>query len=478
MTFEHITKNFQNLNTEEKSEKIIKFSEEIINTEDFKKLINILSEDMFLDTNEIIFFLKKKILENFNYTNNSFNKKILKKNILRSLLFFIILLLAKIFIKKKIKIPKKTYLLLDLIGSNHELSFYKKIVDKYGYDKVFLFKDDNFNLKNQYLKFAKPNKILNSIIPLNKIVKYISLTYKIYIFSKKLDFNLFYFFIKLIFDNYFYNYVFSHTNIKASLIHKHYSTNNIKHFYLRKNKIKSYAIQKNINTTISNGYYYDIDCMLSLSENCKIENFNTYSKIREHKILGSFFMQSFFEETKKIEQNLSFDILYLGGNGLKPKLYYDSYIEYSSDYIFQLEWLKKFSIDFPNLKIGFKHHSNNNDIFEEKIFKFSNVFIINKKINSYHLIDKSKFICSWASTMVVEAISMNKFAFFLNPGLRNKQFLSRIKNFELISVFNYDDFLKKFKYANDKNFIRDENNDSFCKFNKNISDDIFKALNE
>jgi hypothetical protein len=328
------------------------------------------------------------------------------------------------------------------------------------------------------LKFKKPNKILNSIIPLNKIFKYLGYTYKIYKSSKKLNLNLFYFFIRLIFENYFYNYVFCQSNIKASLIHKHYATNNIKHFYLRKQKIKSYAIQKNINTTISNGYYYDVDCMFSISEYCKIENFNTHSKIAEHKIVGSFFMQSAFEEITEIEQNLSFDILYLAGNGLKPKLYYDSYREYSNDYLTHLEWLKKFSLEFPNLKVGFKHHKNHNDTFEEEILKLSKVYIINKKINSYHLIVKSKFICSWASTMVIEAISMGKFAFFLNPGLRNNQFLSRIKNFKTISLVNYEDILKKFKYAESKNFVRKENNGSFCIFNKKISDDIFRALNE
>ena len=478
MTIELITDNFQDLNTEEKSEKIITFIEERIQTDEFKKFIEILSTNLYLDRNEIIFFIKKKILENFNYSTNLFNQKIQNKNIRKGVVYFIIFLLAKLFIKKKIKIPNNTDLLLDLIGSNYELLLYKKIIDKYKKDKVFIFVDDKFHFNFKGLKFLKPNKLLNSIIPINKIIKYIYLTNKIYKLSKKVKLNLFYFFIKLILENYFYNYLFNEVKLKASLIHKHYNTNNIKHYYLRKHKIKSYAVQKNINSTISNGYYYDVDCMLSISENCKIENYNTYSRIKEHKIIGSFFMQRLFDEIRESPHELTFDILYLAGNGLRPKLFYDSYADYANDYSLQLEWLKKFSIDFPNLKIGFKHHSNNNDIFEEKILKFSNVFIINKKINSYHLIDKSKFICSWASTMVVEAISMNKFAFFLNPGLRNKQFLSRIKNFELISVFNYDDFLKKFKYANDKNFIRDENNDSFCKFNKNISDDIFKALNE
>ena len=60
MTIELITDNFQDLNTEEKSEKIITFIEERIQTDEFKKFIEILSTNLYLDRNEIIFFIKKK----------------------------------------------------------------------------------------------------------------------------------------------------------------------------------------------------------------------------------------------------------------------------------------------------------------------------------------------------------------------------------------------------------------------------------
>ena len=49
-----------------------------------------------------------------------------------------------------------------------------------------------------------------------------------------------------------------------------------------------------------------------------------------------------------------YDILCLGGNLLYPKSYMDTYQKYSKDYIEHLEWLHKFSVEYPKLKLGFK----------------------------------------------------------------------------------------------------------------------------
>ena len=82
--------------------------------------------------------------------------------------------------------------------------------------------------------------------------------------------------------------------------------------------------------------------------------------------------------------------------------------------------------------------------------------IIDQSINSYHLVEHSNFICSWASTMILESIALKKYSFFLNPGLKNIQFLKGIKNYEKISISDYDEFLRIYNYAKKNNFIRND----------------------
>ena len=187
-------------------------------------------------------------------------------------------------------------------------------------------------------------------------------------------------------------------------------------------------------------------------------------------------MQNLNKEKNAQDVDLKYDILYLAGNGLKPKLYYDTYKSYADDYLLQLYWLKKISNQFDNLKVGFKHHSTNNDMFEENFLKDSAVKIVDKSINSYHLVEQSRFICSWASTMILESIALKKYSYFLNPGLRNIQFLKGIKNFEEISISNYGQLLSMYEDAKKNNFIKNNLNEDYCVKKKNICDEIINTI--
>ena len=91
----------------------------------------------------------------------------------------------------------------------------------------------------------------------------------------------------------------------------------------------------------------------------------------------------------------------MGGNGLFNNSYYDVYDTYKADYEEHLNWLAKL-LKFPNIKVRFKHHSNNYANDENKILINSNVKFLNQFKNSYELCYRAKFVCSWASTMIIE----------------------------------------------------------------------------
>jgi len=466
-------KNFENLNTYEKSKNIIKFFDELTEKKEFKIFINNIENVIKLEKKEILFFFNKIFINNFDYNKNNFKKKISYLNIVKYFFIFNGLLLLKVFFKKKIYISKNIIILLKQIDNNEQLCSYKKIINHFGKKKILIFKDSKF--KCDYIT-TKYNYILNSIIPLKDILKLLKSSILIFNLSKIIKINLFYFSLKLIFENYFYNYIFNNSNIKGILSHKHYSTSNIANFYINNNSGKSFVIQKNINTANSNGFFISADCLFSLSKNSKIENELTFSKIKNYEYTGSFFMQNLNKEKKAQDVDLKYDILYLAGNGLKPKLYYDTYKSYANDYLLHLDWLKKISSQFENLKVGFKHHSNNNDIFEENILKGSRVKIIDKNINSYHLVEQSNFICSWASTMILESIALKKHSYFLNPGLRNIQFLKGIKNFKEISISNYEQLLTIYEDAKENNFIKNNLNEDYCVKKNNISNEIINSI--
>jgi len=466
-------KNFENFNTYEKSISIIEYSNEFFNKKHFNTFVNNIQNIIKLDKNEIIFFFKKIFLNNFDYNNNNFNKKTSHLNIVKYFFIFNYLLLFKIFYKKKIFIPKNIKILINDIDNSELLYCYKKIINHFGKKNTLIFVDTD--ILSEY-NSIKSNLIYNSIIPISIIFKFIRLSFLFLYLSKKININLFFYALKLIFENYYYNYIYVKSNIRATFTHRYYSTSNISNIYLNNTGAKSFVFQKNINTANSNGFFISADCLFSLSKNCKIENALTFSKIKNYEYVGSFFMQNLKKEKRIGVTDLKYDILYLAGNGLKPNLYYDTYKTYAEDYLLQLNWIKKISNQFLNLRVGFKHHSNNKDAFEENFLKGSNVKIIDQSINSYHLVEHSNFICSWASTMILESIALKKYSFFLNPGLRNIQFLKGIKNYEKISISDYDQFLKLYNYAKKNYFMRNNFNQYFCEKKDNICKEIINYI--
>ena len=164
-----------------------------------------------------------------------------------------------------------------------------------------------------------------------------------------------------------------------------------------------------------------VDLFLFIFGNKMKRNKSLYFTYKKQIPVGSFVMEkNFYDKIRKKNKKIKkFDILCLGCNEQYPGGEFDADYNHAKNYIKHLDWLKQISFEYPELKVGFKHHSNNKNNYEKLFLKNSNVVYINEKINSYDLCYKATFLCSWASTMVIEFFSINKRGFFLDPHYKN-----------------------------------------------------------
>ena len=61
-------------------------------------------------------------------------------------------------------------------------------------------------------------------------------------------------------------------------------------------------------------------------------------------------------------------------------------------------------------------------------------------LGTYGYLDNSKLITSFGSTMIFEALSINKNCFFLDPKMQNVSFFESIKDSEKIRIKSYHEF--------------------------------------
>lgn len=414
---------------------------------------------------EIIFFFKKKLLQSFSFPNNSFDKKLNILFVPKYIFFFIIFFFKLLFFNKK-KIIKNSFLLLiDNIETEQELYFYKNIIKNLGKKNVAIRNLNNINIgiNNFFMpRYKYYNLSYNEFFFL---IRFLLVAIKI---SIKHKINFLYLGFKFIDQSYYFKNFFSQINFKFLLMHQYYYSCNIKNFYFKKyGGLKSCLIQKNINSQNENGLLHSADIFFTLGKNSLINNINSYSEVKKNVPVGSFLMKSVNKKIL-INNNKNIDVLYLGGNGLYKNSYYDSYSSYKDDYITCLNWISKISLEYPNLKVCYKDHKNNYDFSEKKILSKSNIVFLDQTLDSYKLANKAKFICSWASTMILEYRALNFFSFFLDPNGQNHQFLDGIKDREEISICHYEKF-KKLILKSQKKIFYKKSDIKFCNYNHDTS---------
>lgn len=440
------------------NKKIINKINVILNTKEISLWVTSLSKQLSIPEKVINFYIKKKFFQNYIYKKQIFNKKIYKNYSFIYFLSLIVFLIYCLFKRHKIN-KKKAKIIIVNANSSDTKKAYSKIAKSFSNSIIYLNEDNNYKYQfislSQLFEFCKI--IFNSIFNYNK------------------NFNKFYFLYHLFRDIIIWDNLFNDLKARIILQHQYDNSNIIKNYFFRKRYGKIFLIQKNINTLNSNGFFFDADGIFTMSKNVAIKKNKTFSNFERTYEVGSFFLEN---SLNKIDKQIYPDILFLGGNALHPNGYYDTYYEYKKDYETILNWLKHFSIEHPEIKIYYKDHSTKKkeDNFERKILEGSRVIFINQKLNSYAISKNSKFICSWASTMIVEMTSLKKYCYFLNPGGRNSQFLENIDNSQLLSLKSYNEFKKAYFRAKKLHFKTPNIRQIYCLNSKHTSRKIYKIL--
>ncbi len=466
---------------EKNCEYLIKEIDKSLLDESFKKWSMKINTYLDIPLEEINFFVKKNIFNAYDFKNNKLKKKmsffLFPIYLFMSFVYFVII---NIFRQKKIKDVQNFHLLIDDLKSQRELNRYKKLVSLFKENCIAIRKSNNseMSFKNCFVFYQK--RFIDYKLKKNFLNFFMEMIKLSFILSFKLNINFLYIFLNFLDDYLFYDTLFSKFNFKYLLTHTHYNTDNIKN-YLLKSKCNgvSTVIQKNINSKNQTSFFYHADVIFTYSDLINI-NKNASSKINKQVSIGSFFMEYYYY-TKPSHTKEYYDIMCLGGNEHYPNSANDRTKYHRTDYIEHLNWLIKISKEYPNLSIGFMHHANNKNNFEKNFLNGTNIKIINQNKNSYEISNNSKLICSWASSMVIELLSLEKNCFYLDPGFRNHQFLGNIDisyNLRIKSYENFKDVIKNLLI--DKKNLKTEGNDNLknlCLNSENCSQKIYEFMN-
>lgn len=377
------------------------------------------------------------------------------------------------------KFKVKQYdLICDNVFNEIDYDRYSRLIKKF--KKVCLIgtKFPEKKIKNK--DYFKYNFILLGFSSLNikQKIFFFLFAFKILNLSLRSNINLFCVFNILIYEIFKSAHIFSKIQSKFYLTNKFYQTSPIFNFYFKKNggKITS-CTQKNILAQSISLFVYS-DIMFTLGKNQgKICN-KLGGKIKKFIAVGSLFMEDSWYKKKKDFKNVpEADILIIGINTLNNQYHYVNN-NYRKDYYdIYLNWLKKLAKDFPKKKIILKHHNDYtvDPIEKEKLNNTSiKVVINNASINStYAYAFKSKFIFSFASTMILELLGNNKLAYFLDPGLRGDQWFKDIDNLKKYRINSYKKLKKIISESKDfpihfKSY--------YCENSNNTSELIYKNL--
>jgi hypothetical protein len=390
-------------------------------------------------------FFKKYLADSFDYSHIcGFNQRTLPTAIPKfSVLYIGFSVYIMLFRKNKNNKTIDVDLIIDNIEWNDALERFNKLIELFGKKNVAaVVPGDQKIYFNNVKVFNRPRyKRLNiNRYEFWKVIKGFWFHLK---YSKKVQVNLLSATIHILHSYFYYHSLFKILKGKYCIIYQHYETDAIKNYLFKKSGgICSAVIQKNIHQQGHTGFYYDADVFFSLGKGTADRAFKLGARIERVVPVGSFFMEHhWFNQKQSAHLDTRWDIINFGGNAHTPGSFCDIYDSHNGDYREHLLWMVRLSNDYPNLRIGFKHHSNYRfEKIEESIFADSNVKLIDQKLNSYQLAFQSRIVVSWASTMVSEMIGHGIPSFYLNPNGSNDQFIDN--HDAIISISKYEDLKK------------------------------------
>ena len=451
----------------------------IINKRYFRHFIKDFSQITNIPSKIIEFEVKQILYRDKNYQSKSFYNFYNKKSLLKNLILFLLLTIWNIFafflLKKKKQ--KKFEIIVEGVNSKLEVDRFHKLSN---YFKSFCIITKLKLPKRKNIIYHNYNKffITDHKFSLSSRVLMFNLFIKLLFYSIIKGENLFFVFFKLYYFYIKYNSIFEN-NISNFLIEeKFYNTSFLKNYIFKKHGGKfTSCIQKNL-IELSIGFYVTCDIVFSLGKNTARGIKKLNGDIKKIYPVGSLFMETdWFNKKKDISKIEKSDILILGinvpsriGKFVINKRIHKSYYEF-------IEWLVKFSIKFPKIKLNIKHHGSQiGDLKETNLLKDSNINVITKTKNinrSYGYAFKSKIICAFGSTMILESLGHNKRAFFLDPYYHGQQFYCYLDQAYKYRISKYNDFEKiMLKELKNKNMHKIANQDNFCLKSDNVSKKI------
>ena len=297
--------------------------------------------------------------------------------------------------------------------------------------------------------------------------------------SIKSGVNLFAIFNFLIFRIFKYEKIFKENKSQFYFSFKFYNSSSIKNFIFKKygGKKVSY-FQKNL-AEMSICFFIKTDILFSLGKGTTHNIKKLGSVIKKIIPIGSLFLENNLNQVKKNLKN-KIDICNIGINWAHRNHTSNIDNKIDENYYKHIKWLKKISLEFPDLKILIKHHQNyRGDKKEINILKGSSIDIIydEKNKNTYQYLEDIKLITSFGSTMIIESKSLRKESFFLDPNKENQSYFKFLINSNQLRISSYIKFknlVRKYLIIGKKNKIKNLNN--FCLNSSNVSKKIYRNL--
>ena len=482
----HYQKNFLNYRTNRSTDpkstcyNLKNYIDNLAQDDNFKFITSNLGNIFDIPDQVIEFDLKKRLFFSFHFTKGQFSKRFELSYLIKDLINLITFCFWTLIFSKKLKIKNNVDIIFDDLDNFNHQNFFKKLSNKFD---SFLFIIKKKTSKKNFLNFSRFS-IYNSNIARKNFISLVSFICSLLIISFKNKINFLFLINALIFKIYKYDKIFSENKADFLFSNKFYTTSSIKNFiFKKKGGIISACTQKNI-LEFSISFYINVDILFSLGE--KTTNFikELGAEINDIVPVGCIVLENNYLDIyhkEKLSPLKKIDILNIGVNYSHSydRMFIDD--KHFRNYYRHIYWLKKISNKYPFLNIIIKHHDNHQgDKLENKILKNSNVKIIVKSDNlygSYGYLENSRLITSFASTMILETLSLKMNSIFLDPFKRNLSFFESLSPCDEIRVKSYSEFeglvQKVVIEANDLSFIK---GNLYCKNSSNTSKEIFDFL--
>ena len=480
---DHILKyrNNRNNNAENNCIRLCKFINKISNNEQLVETYKKLESIFKIPKTDFLYDFKKTLFSYFNFTKGKFNKRLKFRYIFFDLISLMIFLIWYKIFSRKINTINKQKIFFDELDNCEHLKYLEKINHYFKNNSIFHISKINPKIDKKNLKFFSFKKFcIYDSDTLNgnffNLIKTILIILQI---SSKSRINLFAIFNFLIFRIFKYEKIFKENKSQYFFSFKFYNSSSIKNFIFKKyGGEKVSYFQKNL-AEMSICFYIKTDILFSLGNGTTHNIEKLGSEIKKIVPIGSLFLEKNLRHIKRNFKN-KIDICNIGINWAHRNHTSNIDNKINKNYYEHIKWLKKISLEFPNLKILIKHHQNyRGDKKETNILKGSSVDIIyNKKNkNSYQYLEDSRLITSFGSTMIIESKSLRKKSFFLDPNGQNQSYFEFLKNSDQLRITSYIKFkniIKKYLIMSQKRKIMNSKN--FCLNSSNVSKRIYRKL--